>query len=302
MKAFRVDSKGFFLTYSQCELSKEHVFKSLKFKRPGLEQIIVSRELHANGEPHLHCYLYYGTRFDCRNQAFFDIDGYHPNVQSAKSLKAVQAYIKKDGDFVQEGIDYAASLKARETHTRLLCKRILDGENPAVVIREADPSWLLKAPLIEKALEVMKRWEAPTQPSCVGFIPNSFGLNLPLYTAKKRHYWFWSEQPNKGKTTFLKGLQAQFPCLWYSWVEKYQTPSPNVQFVLLDEYSVGHLTVTQLNMMCDGTYQYPVKGSPSFSIPTAVVLVCGNRSPMEIYDAKHHELIKARFEIHCLDI
>ena len=83
---------------------------------------------------------------------------------------------------------------------------------------------------------------------------------------------------------------------------KYQAPAAHSQFVLLDEYSIGHLTVTQLNMMCDGTYQYPVKGLEPFRPQKAVVLVCGNRCPLEIYDSKHPELLKARFNIICLDV
>lgn len=104
---FRVKAKGFFLTYPKCDLTKESVLKSLRFKRGGLDKVLVSRELHADGTPHLHCYLHYESDFDCRNERFFDIEGFHPNVQPAKSLKAVQAYVKKDGDFIQEGMDFA---------------------------------------------------------------------------------------------------------------------------------------------------------------------------------------------------
>jgi len=276
--------------------------QALKDKRAGLSQVLVARELHADGEPHLHAYLYYSTRFSCKNERFFDIGGFHPNIQAAKSLKAVQHYVKKDGDFIQEGMDYAHEIAAIQDHKAVLGKRFLDGENPLTILNEC-PALFFEAAKIQANLNAVAAWRVPTLPRCSGFIPNTFCSEpLIVSSGKDRHYWFWSQSPNKGKTTFLKSIQAQFPSLWYSWTEKYQVPSPEAQFVLLDEYSVAHLTVTVLNMMCDGTYQYPVKGSNPFALPSSIVLVCGNRSPLEVYtDPKNHDLIKARFKIICLD-
>jgi len=297
---FRLQAKGWFLTYPKCSLTKEEALEALKGKRPGLKQILVSRELHEDGSPHLHVYLYFSEKFNCTNERFFDLGSFHPNVQVAKSLRAVQAYIKKDGDFIQEGMDYAAELSAIQDHRAVLGKRFIDGEDPVQIIKDS-PALFFDLAKIQSALTIWKSMQTPTLPRCTDFIPNSWEKILLIKESKDRHYWFWSASPNKGKTTWLKSIQAQFPSLWYSWTEKYQIPTPSAQFVLLDEYSVGHLTVTQLNMMCDGTFQYPVKGSSPFALPKSIVLVCGNKDPLEIYDQRHHELIKARFIINCLD-
>lgn len=298
---FRKNAKGWFLTYPKCSLSKEEALELLKGKRKGLAQVIVSRELHEDGSPHLHCYLYYETTFDCTNERFFDLGSYHPNIQVAKSIRAVQQYIKKDGDFIQEGINYKAELSAITDHTSVLCKRLLDGESVEDLIKE-NPKLVMGFKKLVQDVDFFKQYIAPSLPRCSGFIPNSFGVIMPLCDTKNRHFWFWSETPNKGKTTWLRSIQTQFPSLWYSWSEKYQTPAPYAQFVLLDEYSIGHLTVTQLNMMCDSTYLYPVKAASSFPLPHSIILVCGNKDPFEIYsNEKHHPLIKARFNVHCLD-
>lgn len=301
MEGFRLNCKGFFLTYAQCPLDKEEVLEHLKTKRKGLKEAVVCRELHEDGQPHLHAYLYYETPFDCRNARFFDIEGYHPSIESAKSLKAVKAYIKKDGDIVEFGINYRDALTSIKEHKRVLGKRFLEGENPATIISE-NPELFFEIPKIEQALEAWKRLKTPYKAPCVGFVPNSWGLILPVLETKHRHYWFWSTNPNKGKTTWLQMIKDKYPAMWYSWTEKFQTAVLEAQFVLLDEYSTGHLTVTQLNMMCDGTYAYPVKGSASFALPKSIVLVCGNKNPLEIYKEEHHELIKARFIINCLDV
>jgi hypothetical protein len=118
----------------------------------------------------------------------------------------VQAYIKKDGDFIQEGIDYASELTAIQDHKAVLGKRFLDGEDPVQILQE-NPALFFELQKIENALTIWKKWQVPVLPRCSGFIPNSFGQILTVSACKQRHYWFWSESPNKGKTTFLKSNQ-----------------------------------------------------------------------------------------------
>lgn len=299
---FRLQAKGWFLTYPRCNFTKEDILTFLKAKREGLKQILVARELHADGSPHIHAYLYYESKFNCTNERFFDLGSCHPNIQVAKSLKAVQAYVKKDGDYIQEGMDYKSELESIRDHRAVLGKRFLDGENPVDIISE-NPALFFDLPKITQALNIWKGLKTPPLPRCTDIIPNTWGLHLNVSSSKDRHYWFWSESPNKGKTTFLQSIQSKFPSLWYSWTEKYQSPSPSAQFVLLDEYSIAHLTVMTLNQICDGTYQYPVKGCAPFALPNSIVLVCGNKDPLEVYtDAKNHALIKARFTIIDLDV
>ena len=174
-KRFMIGAKGWFLTYPKCSLSKEEVLEALKEKRKGLQQIVVSRELHEDGSPHIHCYLYYGTQFTCKNERFFDIAGHHPNVQSAKSLKAVQSYIKKDGDFIQEGIDYKAELSSIQSHQAVLGKRFLT-VRILLLSLQSILSFFFQADKIDRCLAVIARWKTPVLPRCSGFIPNSFGL------------------------------------------------------------------------------------------------------------------------------
>lgn len=111
--------------------------------------------------------------------------------------------------------------------------------------------------------EAFHRALRANKPDCAGYIPNSWGLRLPLkpLSEKKKHYWFWSSEANKGKTTFLKAIQSQYRAAFYAFTEVYQNMNQNIQFLLLDEMSHGgKLSVTDLNQMCDGTYSYPIKG------------------------------------------
>ena len=158
------------MTYPKCSLTKEEALEALKGKRDGLRQVLVSRELHEDGSPHLHCYLYYDQKFDCTNERFFDLGSFHPNVQVAKSLRAVQAYIKKDGDYIQEGMDYAAELSAIQDHRAVLGKRFIDGEDPVQIIKDS-PALFFDLAKIQGALTIWNSMQTPSLPRCQGFIP-----------------------------------------------------------------------------------------------------------------------------------
>ena len=94
----------------------------------------------------------------------------------------------------------------------------------------------------------------------------------------------------------MKTLASMYPSYWYTYSESFQAPSRDTQFVLLDEYSKAHLTVMQLNQMCDGTYQYPVKSSQPIGLKDPVIIVCSNKSPEEVYP-NCFKFVLARFRV-----
>jgi len=91
---FRLHAKNVFLTYPQCNLSPETVGRHLSGLRPATF-IQVSRERHQDGAYHLHCLLQWADKFNCRNNRLFDIEGFHPNIQSVRSVSDVYDYINK---------------------------------------------------------------------------------------------------------------------------------------------------------------------------------------------------------------
>lgn len=113
---FRVCSKDFFLTYPQCSLDKDRVLAHLKEMWDDPVHVLVSKESHQDGSPHLHAYVKFRARKDVRSADKFDIDAYHPNVQKPRNPAASKHYIKKDGDFVEyiaEGEDDLSGIFCR---------------------------------------------------------------------------------------------------------------------------------------------------------------------------------------------
>nr|AIY31187.1 AC1 protein [Tomato yellow leaf curl virus] len=111
-RLFKIYAKNYFLTYPNCSLSKEEALTQLKnLESPTNKKYIkVCRELHENGEPHLHVLIQFEGKYQCKIQRFFDQVSpnrsahFHPNFQAAKSSTDVKTYVEKVGDFIDFGV------------------------------------------------------------------------------------------------------------------------------------------------------------------------------------------------------
>jgi len=68
-----------------------------------VKYVIVCHELHKDGTDHLHAMISFDKKRDIRNERYFDIDDFHPNIQGVKSVPKSINYIKKDKDFLEWG-------------------------------------------------------------------------------------------------------------------------------------------------------------------------------------------------------
>lgn len=98
-KQFRVNGKNILLTYPKCSLEKEELLDFLK-KRGELTEYVICKEMHEDGEPHLHAWVAYSDKQDIKNERMFDLLGFHPNIQKAKNRRACINYVKKSRDFI----------------------------------------------------------------------------------------------------------------------------------------------------------------------------------------------------------
>lgn len=102
--AFRIQCQTFFLTYPQCNLSHEDIKTDLFAKqipRFTIKQYLIAKENHATEGTHFHVYLKLDKKFNCTTQAWFDIRGFHPNIQAARSPAKVVTYCAKDNDYIK---------------------------------------------------------------------------------------------------------------------------------------------------------------------------------------------------------
>ncbi|QMV80664.1 replication associated protein [Tomato golden net virus] len=110
--SFRLAAKNIFLTYPQCDITKDEVLQmlqNLKWSVVTPTYIRVAREEHSDGHPHLHCLIQLSSKSNIKDARFFDLThprrstNFHPNVQAAKDSNAVKNYITKEGDYCESG-------------------------------------------------------------------------------------------------------------------------------------------------------------------------------------------------------
>jgi len=262
-------------------------------------EYIIATEKHEDGTPHIHAYLKYDNKVQFGKTRWdLVVDGvrYHGNYQACDKWQNVAKYCIKDGDY-KTNFDIHAALNKkscmRERNMMFLTRPLPE------LVQEGHLD-ILKYIQAKANIAAYRQDSDPVLPRAVGFIPNTWNLELPIKDDKCRHYWFWSERPNRGKTTFLKNLDSLYPCYWMNFGEKYQHLHPQTQFVFLDEYSTARMLCTEINSMCDGKYPYSQKNLPSITLADPIIIICSNRAPEEVYPNKI-ELIRARFTFFNLD-
>ncbi|WP_252861469.1 hypothetical protein [New Jersey aster yellows phytoplasma] len=105
---FRLRTKDIFLTYSKCPLGKDKIHNYIKeimiSKKQEISYIISNTENHQDHkEIHTHVLFQLTKRFNIQSDRFFDIEGFHPRIETARNIEKSISYIKKDGDFIEEG-------------------------------------------------------------------------------------------------------------------------------------------------------------------------------------------------------
>ncbi|ACF40519.1 RepA [Maize streak virus] len=87
-----------FLTYPHCPENPEIISQKLwdLVARWNPLYIVCAREAHRDGNMHLHALLQTDKPVRTTDARFFDIEGFHPNIQSAKSVNKVRDYILKE--------------------------------------------------------------------------------------------------------------------------------------------------------------------------------------------------------------
>lgn len=102
--AFRLNSAAFFLTFPHSNFLPAALGAHLEALYP-TKYCLVARELHADGDPHVHAFVIFDRKRNIRRADFFDFDQRHPNIVSPRDRKATVVYIKKDnpeGDALYE--------------------------------------------------------------------------------------------------------------------------------------------------------------------------------------------------------
>lgn len=110
-KKFRMQCKNFFLTFPQCQTTKEDAVSRLKERFPS-GKLLVCHEKHMSGDDHLHALVQLDHSLNVKDARYFDfVGGTHGKYEPARNIRRSVEYITKKGDYIADGIDVEAILK-----------------------------------------------------------------------------------------------------------------------------------------------------------------------------------------------
>lgn len=229
-----------------------------------LEEYIIAEEEHKDGELHLHAFLKLNKRVYFKPE-MFDICGYHGNYQAAKSWRAVQTYVKKDGNYISNiNID-----AAKNNHSKKI--------KPEDFLR--DPLDLLD----EGKLNPMSLNNFIKNRDTYKMLLNQKRLReIPKDIEKKRHNWIYGDS-NTGKTTYIRKKMIEDPENWFQIPYNGDWKGYNGQKNLYaDEYK-GQLTIQEINRICDGGAKVNTKGGSTQLAWDVIVWIISNYPYSKVY-------------------
>jgi len=99
MGLFRVRASTFALTYPKCDV-KNQVVDLLLNKYEDIHFIAAAQEDHQDGSKHVHVLVEFNSKKEIRDERYFDVVGFHPNVQGCRNPKKWFEYISKEGTLI----------------------------------------------------------------------------------------------------------------------------------------------------------------------------------------------------------
>ena len=141
-KNFRLNAKGFFLTYPQQKGIDEHIIKEELTKIVGdVHSLIIGKEKgdSIEGYDHFHVILETKTKKNYKDPRCFDIRTVHGKYETLKNKKKALKYVSKEGNVLSEGIDLNNCLLStfKVPFERFMFKCRYLGHNPSDVLKKS---------------------------------------------------------------------------------------------------------------------------------------------------------------------
>lgn len=298
----QLDATRLFLTYPKCSLSKERLAELLqtrvgdKFK--GLR---VCHELHEDGTDHLHCLLLLKDSLRTRDARYFDFEGYHPNVQPARSGQAVKDYVAKGGDFLDVGDLKCRGLggSGKSNRSDTAAKLVAEGATFEEVFDAVPGFALTNKRKIEELVEWVKNKKAKTSLVPLPMLAADLAegpekeiaewMDSDLHGGKrelKRPQLYIHGPPSVGKTTLVQLLAKYLRIYVVPQDENFYDYYNDAEFdlIVFDEFKGNQKSLQWLNQFIDGSFMtVRKKGLQTFKAKNLPVLFLSNFTPQQAF-------------------
>lgn len=205
-----------------------------------LEYLLVAREQHESGEIHFHVAIQFVRNLRTRDPRIFDINGVHPNLQSAKDFDRWVAYCKKDGEYSEWGTIAPKKAFVRVSPEELI--ELAKTMNKASFLSYcsvhkypyASEIWRLCHKLDDCTLQE-NSYVAGTMDKCLDTLGDKWDRTKCLLLVGPSGI---------GKTTWCK-INLPKPCLMVTHLDDLKRFEPGIHTsILFDDVSVKHLPDT----------------------------------------------------------
>jgi len=313
----RYQCKNWFLTFPQCEVTKQEVLDKLgKSARIEVVGAVIAQETHQDGAHHLHVaiWLKKSTRLPVDYWDF--LVGKHGNYARMKNQIGAYKYLhKEDKEPLEYGtVPVAALVKNAQTtvcstgatrtkmgladHVAVMCAEPnaniddIISIHPGFVLRyKKNVEELINHHQVKRERVLKKDW-SPVKYNGTQFetsmIVGWLNANLGVDRAPKTRQLYIYGDANTGKTTLLNKLQEYFHTFLIptheDWYGEYTTrPPPGL--CVADEFKGACFTLQWLNQFVEGSKMYlKVKGgAPRLKTTNPPVIMCSNVSIYHVY-------------------
>ncbi|AVP27502.1 Rep [Boerhavia golden mosaic virus] len=242
--AFSINARNYFLTYPKCSLTKEEALSQIqKLNTPVNKKFIkICRELHEDGQPHLHVLIQFEGKYNCSNNRFFDLVSptrsahFHPNIQGAKSSSDVKSYIAKDGDTIDWGefqIDGRSARGGKQSTNDTYAKALnaASADEALQIIKEEQPQhfFLQHHNIVANAARIFRKpvsqWVPP--------FPISSFVNVPHQMRQWADDYFGRDaaaRPERPKSIIIEGDSRTGKTMWARALGKHNYLSGHLDF------------------------------------------------------------------------
>lgn len=311
-KRFSLDAKRFFLTYPQCPLDSQELGTLLQSRLTGVEWLVAAKELHENGDPHLHVALSFDERKHIRDCRYFDVSPasstsdapavYHPKVEGMRNFRNSIAYITKEdkAPYVYGDIDLekvkSTPTESASTAIALAIQRgasfahLLKQYPGFVLMNKNKIDGLIAYSAVRQNLESLLPWEGLST-TCQSPVHGVLQLIDWLNTAicQERHprspqLYLWGP-PGIGKTRLIQDLSRYLRIYHIPRDEEFydQWEDKSYDLAVLDEFK-SQKRIQWMNGWLDG-YPLPLrmKGRQYLKIQNIPTMVISNFPLTEMY-------------------
>ena len=326
VKAFRLNTMSFWLTYPQCDTAPAEVldlvlntFETTLHKT--VDMAIVSRELHKDGHNHIHVALQLTRACHLRGRSGMDrLDGLveppaHGNYQAARNFPDVVIYCAKDGNYVsypeEWNVDAWIEAKRRKKHPKsfIMATMVREGRDMKE-LEDYDAGFFMmhkrqifdyaeytqrnKARRIERSWSFVDTMELNLGTQCLSV---ALWLNNNVMTdrAFKQEQLYIHGPANVGKTTLVLELESFCRVYHFGYETYHDDFDDDFDLLFLDEYA-SQLTISFVNKLLEGApMPIPRKGLPAFQKRKRTPVIMAANKPITEQYPNMDDLTRAAF-------